>query len=298
MTGLWYRMNYLERLAPILFLLMWSSGAIFVKMGLENASVWSFLTLRATGAFLLMGVIYLCFKINSKTKLTPSILARVVVTGLLLQVFYQAFYFLSIRYELSPGLVSIVLGLQPIMTILFGGDKTSPYKLLILLIGFSGLGLAIFGAKDVSQVTPLGVSFAILSVMAISIGSLFQKTIPMTPLESGMLQNGCASIVFVATSLIIGWHVNWSPNFVFSLSWMIVVVSTGAVLLLFYMIQRNSASKVSVLFYLVPILTMFFDFIIFDTEITTTTIMGALIVIASIKLFSLPSRRTSEKMLS
>jgi drug/metabolite transporter (DMT)-like permease len=50
-------MNYLERLAPILFLLMWSSGAIFVKMGLENASVWSFLTLRATGAFLLMGVI-------------------------------------------------------------------------------------------------------------------------------------------------------------------------------------------------------------------------------------------------
>ncbi|MGE6182945.1 DMT family transporter [Aeromonas media] len=291
-------MNYLERLAPILFLLMWSSGAIFVKMGLENASVWSFLTLRATGAFLLMGVIYLCFKINRKTKLTPSILARVVVTGLLLQVFYQAFYFLSIRYELSPGLVSIVLGLQPIMTILFGGDKASPYKLLILLIGFSGLGLAIFGAKDVSQVTPLGVSFAILSVMAISIGSLFQKTIPMTPLESGMLQNGCASIVFVATSLIIGWHVNWSPNFVFSLSWMIVVVSTGAVLLLFYMIQRNSASKVSVLFYLVPILTMFFDFIIFDTEITTTTIMGALIVIASIKLFSLPSRRTSEKMLS
>ena len=110
-------MNYLERLAPILFLLMWSSGAIFVKMGLENASVWSFLTLRATGAFLLMGVIYLCFKINSKTKLTPSILARVVVTGLLLQVFYQAFYFLSIRYELSPGLVSIVLGLQPIMTL-------------------------------------------------------------------------------------------------------------------------------------------------------------------------------------
>jgi hypothetical protein len=33
------------------------------------------------------------------------------------------------------------------MTILFGGDKASPYKLLILLIGFSGLGLAIFGAK-------------------------------------------------------------------------------------------------------------------------------------------------------
>ena len=40
-----------------------------------------------------------------------------VVTGLLLQIFYQAFYFLSIRYELSPGLVSIVLGLQPIMTL-------------------------------------------------------------------------------------------------------------------------------------------------------------------------------------
>ena len=112
-----------------------------------------------------------------------------------------------------------------------------------------------------------------------------------------MIQNGCASIVFVATSFVIGWHVNWTPNFVFSLSWMIVVVSTGAVLLLFYMIQRNSASKVSVLFYLVPILTMLFDFIAFDTEITTT-IMGALIVIASIKLFNLPTRRTSEKVLS
>jgi len=55
-------MMNLEKMAPILFLLMWSSGAIFVKLGLQDASVWSFLTLRATGAFVIITLIVIAWR--------------------------------------------------------------------------------------------------------------------------------------------------------------------------------------------------------------------------------------------
>lgn len=280
-------MIHLERFAPVLFLIMWSSGAIFVKMGLDSASVWSFLTLRAIGALLLMSMLYGFLKLE-KIKLDAEMLVKVIGVGMLLQVLYQIFYFLSIRYELSPGLVAVVLGLQPLLTVLISGERQSFYKLIVLLIGFIGLGLAVFGARDVSHVTFLGVFFALLCVTSISTGAILQKKLSVSPLTSGIIQNGCASIVFITVSLYTGWHVNWDAKFIISLSWMTVVVSTGATLLLFYIIQKKSASKVSVLFYLVPVLTMIFDFMVFDTKITLTTLAGVALVMASVKLFNGP----------
>lgn len=278
-------MTHLERFAPVLFLIMWSSGAIFVKMGLDSASVWSFLTLRAIGALLLMSILYGFLK-GDKARLDAETLVKVMSVGILLQVLYQIFYFLSIRYELSPGLVAVVLGLQPLLTVLISGERQSFYKLMVLFIGFIGLGLAVFGARDVSHVTFLGVFFALLCVTSISTGAILQKKISVSPLASGMIQNGCASIVFIIVSFYTGWHVNWNAKFIISLSWMAVVVSTGATLLLFYMIQKKSASKVGVLFYLVPVLTMAFDFMAFDTQITITTVVGVSLVMASVKLFN------------
>lgn len=40
-------MTKLNTIAPVLFLVMWSSGAVIVKLGLQFSSQWSFLALRA-----------------------------------------------------------------------------------------------------------------------------------------------------------------------------------------------------------------------------------------------------------
>lgn len=282
----------LEKISPILFLLMWSSGAIFVKMGLEDASVWSFLTLRVTGAFVLITIISIFWRGSQFTSLAslqrPSLM-KLLLSGFLLQVCYQGSYFLAINYQLSPGIVAMVLGLQPLLTPFLSKEHVSLKSYLTLILGFAGLIIAVYGARDISQITFLGLLFAVAAVLAITTGSVYQKQIQVHPIASALIQNAFAACIFLVISLSVGWEVNWTTQFIISAAWMIGVVSTGAILLLLYMLTKNSASSVSVLFYLVPILTMAFDYMAFGTTITVTTVFGAGMVIGSIYLFRQPT---------
>ncbi len=278
----------LEKMAPILFLIMWSSGAIFVKMGLADASVWSFLTLRATGAFVVITLIVFAWREQQMSvfaNMSKAIMGKLLLSGLLLQVCYQGCYFLSIHFQLSPGLIAMVLGLQPLLTPFCAKEHISSRGYFALILGFTGLILAVYGAKDVSHITVFGVMFGIGALLAITVGSIYQKKIHAQPIASALIQNALASIIFLAISLSVGWKVNWSAQFILSATWMIVVISTGAILLLLFMLNKDSASSVSVLFYLVPVLTIVLDYLVFGASITVTTVFGACMVISSIHLF-------------
>lgn len=284
-------MSNLEKFAPILFLIMWSSGAIFVKMGLEDASVWSFLTVRSLGALMLVGLIAILLRrspFTSLTRLTRPTLRKLLLSGFLLQVCYQGCYFLAIEYEISPGIVAIVLGLQPLLTPFISRENASLKSYFTLILGFSGLTLAVYGAKDVSTITFLGMLFSLIAVLAITVGSVYQNNISVDPIESSLVQNAFAGLFFLVISVTIGWDVNLTTKFIISAGWMIGVVSTGAVILLFYMLSKNSANSVSILFFLTPIFTMAFDHIAFGTAITATTMFGSFVVIVSIYLFKQP----------
>jgi len=197
--------------------------------------------------------------------MSKAMIGKLLLSGLLLQVCYQGCYFLAIFYQLSPGLVAMVLGLQPLLTPFVGKEHVSRKGYATLLFGFVGLTLAVYGAKDVSHITALGLVFGIASVMAITVGSVYQKSLKAQPVASALIQNALAAIIFLAISLFVGWEVNWTTQFMFSAAWMIFVISTGAVLLLLFMLNNDSASNVSVLFYLVPVLTMVFDYLVFGT---------------------------------
>lgn len=85
-------------LAPLLFLIMWSSGAIFVKLGLMSSSVWTFLAIRATGAMFVLAVVLaiaLPSDFRAAMTLPRQTILRAVLIGLLLQAGYQATYFHS-----------------------------------------------------------------------------------------------------------------------------------------------------------------------------------------------------------
>ncbi|MDH2384325.1 hypothetical protein [Bradyrhizobium sp. CER78] len=92
--------------APLLFLVMWSSGAIFVKLGLMSSSVWTFLAIRSTGAMLVLAVV-LAIGFRSDLRAALMLPRRVILwavfVGVLLQAGYQGAYFLAIAHKLSPG---------------------------------------------------------------------------------------------------------------------------------------------------------------------------------------------------
>lgn len=106
-----------KSLIPVSFILTWSSGAIFVKMGLEYANPFSFVFLRfLLSTALLWGI---CLTIQFSLPKTVKEWGYIVLTGLLLQAGYQTFYFSAINHHVPPGILAIILGAQPIATDFF-----------------------------------------------------------------------------------------------------------------------------------------------------------------------------------
>ncbi|MBN2909596.1 EamA family transporter [Polycladomyces sp. WAk] len=99
---------------PAVFVLLWSSGAIFVEWGLQDASPMAFLSLRHIWAMVPMWGISLCLR--PAWPRDRSEWRDVIITGLTMQVGYQLFFFLALDADVSPGLLSIVLGAQPLLT--------------------------------------------------------------------------------------------------------------------------------------------------------------------------------------
>lgn len=278
----------LARLAPLLFLAMWSSGALFVKAGLQDSSVLSFLLVRSLGALLVMAVLLatlLPAEIRYLFSMPRLSWIRLLLVGLLLQVLYQGFFFASIAHDLSPGMLAIVLGCQPLLTPVFALERIGGKGYLVLLLGFVGLVIAVTGGGTVGVVTIPGLIFAGLSVLAMTLGTILQKHTNVNVMSSVLVQYCLSSLIFAFGVGLFGFDAKLTPQFIFSALWMIVVVSVGAVLLLVYMLKGDKASKVSTLFFLVPVITYLLDYLVYDTPLSLITISGGAMVVCSLLIY-------------
>lgn len=275
----------LERLAPLLFLIMWSSGAIFVKAGLQDSSVLSFLFVRSLGALLVIAILLATIipgEIRALTSMPVKSWFRLSIVGLFLQVLYHGFFFAAIAHSLSPGMLAIVLGCQPLITPLLALERIGVTGYLVLLLGFSGLVVAVTGGGAVNVVTISGLIFAGLAVLAMTIGTILQQRTRINVVSSVLVQYCFSSIIF---ALGVGWYgfeAELTPQFISSALWMILVVSVGAILLLVYMLKEDKASKVSTLFFLVPVITYLLDYLVYDAPLSTMTITGGVMVVLSL----------------
>ncbi|KJY85022.1 membrane protein [Vibrio galatheae] len=287
----------LDSMAPVLFLVMWSSGAVIVKLGLQFSSEWSFLALRAASSFIFVTVLYLVAKRFSSivfTRLSRSDLKALLLVGLLLQILYLAFYILAIGTEMSPGLVTLILGVQPLITPLLCRQKLDLARILLLLLGFSGLTIAIAGAQNLDGIEWAGIGFAVLALFSLTWGTIKQASVKVHSIQAMWYQCLMSSLFFTALGLSSGWQVEWEQGLVFSVLWMSLVVSVGALLLLMYMVKYESSDKVSVLFYAIPILTYLFDHLLFGTTLTPVTMLGMVVVALCIVLYRRQSKSNRE----
>lgn len=286
----------MKNLAPFLFLFMWSSGAVVVKFGLQYASVWSFLAARslvATCCLIVLVGIFSYHKPSVIRRPSKTELRRILMVGALLQVCYLLFYFLAIDTGISPGLVTLILGLQPLLTPFLVNKSIGYRQLSLLLLGFLGLVISIYGTKDLAQLSVSGVLFGIAALLSITFGTVLQARIVNHVVLSAMCQSLLATPIFIGINILVGGTIIWTPEFLISLVWMSVVVSVGALLLLMYMTKQDGAASVSVLFYAIPLLAYFFDYALFGTHISLLTIVGIGIVALAIIFYR---RFSSEKL--
>ena len=93
-----------------LFVLLWSSGAIFSRWGLDDASPFVLLALRFGVALVFL---WLLGWRERRWLPEPGTRAQVAGTGLLLVGGYSCAYFLALDQGLTPGALATILGVQP-----------------------------------------------------------------------------------------------------------------------------------------------------------------------------------------
>jgi len=268
----------LERFAPALFVLLWSTGFVGAKYGLPYADPFVFLSIRILIASVLLFA--LAKAMRMPVRIGRGAIARSGLIGFFLHACYLGGVFYSIAQGLPAGVAAVVTSLQPVLVSVFAvkvlGEQLRFRQVMGLLIGLIGVILVLGPSIDAQIPTP-----AIIAILTALIGStsatLLQKKMGSDiPLLSGTayqyLFSGCIlGIIAMATQET---TINWTLRFTVAFIWLILVLSVGAILLLLWLLNSGSAAKVSSLFYLVPPATAIEAFFLFGEKVNTQGFLG------------------------
>ena len=145
-----------------------------------------------------------------------------------------------------------------------------------LLLGLIGVVLVLGPTFD-SSVSKLGIAAVFVALFGSTTATLMQKKFGSgIPMMAGTAYQYVASGVVLAIAALAtnGMHIDFTPKFVAAMTWLILALSVGAVLLLLWLLNTGSAASVSSLFYLVPPATALEAFVLFGEKVNTQGFLG------------------------
>jgi drug/metabolite transporter (DMT)-like permease len=277
----------LQRVAPVLFVLLWSTGFIGAKLGLPFAGPMTFLGVR----FALVAVLTAPLAVLSGARWPrrPVEVLHVAVVGLLMQFTYLGGVFIGIAHGVPAGISALIVGLQPILTAALAGlalgERIRPRQWLGLGLGLVGVALVVVNPAllDADRLGAAGIT--LVAMIGITIGTLYQKRFcgGIDLRATIVIQNAAAALAMVPASLVFETGtIHWTAQFVFAIGWLAILLSVGASILLFYLIRHGAASRVSSLFYLTPAVTAVMAFALFGETLSPLALVGMALAAAGV----------------
>jgi len=281
-------MPALQPALPFLFVFLWSTGFIGAKFGLPYAEPLTFLLARYVLVLCLMGTFALASRAPWPRDLRQVF--HIGVSGILVHALYLGGVFMAIKHGLPAGVTALLVGMQPLLTACGAGwllgERVSARQWLGLALGFVGVTLVV--ANKLGDVA-LGAMLlpALVALFGITAGTLYQKRYcPRFDLRSG------AVIQFLPTALLTAvaagasetMVIDWTPQFVFALLWLVLVLSFGAISLLNLLIRSGSAVNVASLFYLTPPTTALIAWAVFGETLSGPALAGMVLAVGGVYL--------------
>jgi len=263
-----------------IFILIWSSGFIVSRFGMPFSEPMTFLFLRFSGVCVLMLPIILWKKIPWPSS---QQIVHIAVAGSLLQFGYLAGVWISVRAGMPAGLSALIVGLQPILTALFAyfvAEKINSRQWLGLFLGLIGVVLVLSAKLNTHGVTISNILWNVFALISITAGTIYQKKYcPSFDLRIGSFIQFMTS-AFISGLAAIAFEtrvVQWSNEMIGALVWSIFFISIGAISLLFVLIRRGNATKVSSIMYLTPPTTAVLAWIFFKEPLTPIIVIGTIV---------------------
>lgn len=288
---------FIRYFVPLLFVSLWSTGFIGAKFGLPAAEPFTFLGVRMLAAVFLLTILVPFLPARWPRRIMDYV--HIAVVGLLIHGIYLGGVFSAIYRGVDSGLSAVIVGLQPLVTVLLStlwlGERLGLVKMLGTLTGFLGITI-IVGDRGIGidGIDALGFWLCVASLFAISTGTIYQKRFcAQFDLLPGVLVQYLAAGMFywLLAFLLEQRDILWTPRFLFALGWLVLVLSLGAVFLLMWLIRNGEAGRVASLFYLVPPFVAVEAWLLFDERLSWASIAGILLCVTGVAIVM----RTPEK---
>jgi drug/metabolite transporter (DMT)-like permease len=264
---------------PVVFVLIWSTGFIVARFGMPHAGPMGFLAWR----YALSIIAFLAWIAWARAAWPRSRLQwwHLAVSGVLMHAGYLGGVWAAVKAGIGAGTSALIVGFQPLLTALWvsasgAEQRIAPRQWLGLALGLAGLLLVVGRKLDVGEVTPLNFMLAAGALLSITAGTLYQKrhVQPCDVRTANTVQLGAAFIVTAPLALWEAAPMHLNAELVGAMAWSVFGLTLGGSSLLYLLIQRGAATRVTSLLYLVPPCTAVMAWFIFGEPLGPQVLAG------------------------
>ena len=274
---------------PAIFVVLWSTGFIGMRLGAPFAEPFTFMMWRMLIVVSILSVVSLAMRASWPNNFRT--VSHIALAGLMVHATYLCGVLYAINLGLPLGYVALIAGLQPVLTAVFANlflrEKLNAGQWAGMALGMIGVVIVVSSKYHLGNINGPAVFAATVGLVGITFGTLYQKRYcaQMDLRTGGVIQFSATGLVmFLLSCVLETGRVEWTGQFVFALFWLAVVLSIGAISLLYLMIRRGAASRVASLFFLTPSVTALMAFFLFNESLNMLAIAGMLLTAAGVAL--------------
>ncbi len=280
------------RWMPWVFVLIWSTGFVVARYAMPYAPPLSFLSLRYAISVLFLAIWTVIARATWPTE--PRQWLHLAASGVLMHAGYLGGVWSAVKLGIGAGTIALLVGLQPVLTAVWlattahrsGQPRAAAREWIGLWMGLVGLALVLGGKFGIGEVTPWNLSLAVLALLSITTGTLYQKRFlaPCDVRAANAVQLLAALVVSLPFALLEPESVQWHPHLLGALAWSVLVLTLGGSSLLYLLIQQGAATQVAGLLYLVPPCTALMAWALFGESFTALMLAGMVLTVAGVAL--------------
>jgi len=274
---------------PAVFVGIWSTGFVVARFGMPHAPPLTFLAWRYA-----LSIVAFLVWIALARAIWPRDRAQwlhLAVAGVLIHAGYLGGVWAAVRDGLGAGTTALIVGLQPVLTALWvsasGQERrVSARRWLGLALGLAGLLLVVWRKLGVGEVTAFNLGCALFALLAITAGTLYQKryVAPCDVRTANTVQLLAALAVTAPLAAFETGAVEMHPELIGAMLWSVFALTLGGSSLLYMLIQRGAATRVTSLMYLVPPCTALLAWLLFGEALGVLVLIGLAITALGVAL--------------
>lgn len=274
---------------PLVFVLIWSTGFVVARYGMPHAPPMSFLAVRYLLSVLCFGV-WIAW-VRAAWPRGPRQWGHLALTGVLMHAGYLGGVWAAVKHGIGAGTVALIVGLQPLLTALWvnaraGSSPVSGRQWLGLSLGLAGLLLVVWHKLGAGELGAVNLSLALGALASITVGTLYQKRFvaPCDVRTANAVQLLAALLVTLPLALLETEPMVLHAELLGAMAWSVLALTLGGSSLLYLLIQRGAATRVTSLLYLVPPCTALLAWALFGEALTIEAVAGVLVTVVGVAL--------------